>query len=91
MEQKRLKFSLKIVTKKIVYKSICCLKKKKSAGVDGISQEQLVLGAKILVVPLTRVINNSITNCEFPEIWYEALVTPILKRKSNQKRKLQTS
>ncbi len=53
---------------------------KKSAGVNGISQENLVLGAKALVVPLTIIINNSITNGEFPEMWKEALVTPILKK-----------
>jgi hypothetical protein len=51
MEQKNIKFSLKTVTEKTVYKAICSLKKKKRAGIDGISQEQLVLGAKVLVVP----------------------------------------
>ena len=56
---------------------MCSLKKKKSAGVDGISQENLVLGAKALDVPLTRIINNSIANGEFPEMWKEALVTPV--------------
>jgi hypothetical protein len=80
MEQKNIKFSLKTVTEKTVYKAICSLKKKKSAGIDGISQEQLVLGAKVLVVPLTRIINSSISSGEFPSMWKEALVTPILKK-----------
>ena len=80
MEHKKISFSLKTVTEKTVYKAMCSLKKKKSAGVDGISQENLVLGAKALVVPLTRIINNSIANGEFPEMWKEALVTPILKK-----------
>ena len=80
MEQKNIKFSLKTVTEKMVYKAISSLKKKKSSGIDGISQEQLVLGAKVLVVPLTRIINNSITTGEFPSEWKEALVTPILKK-----------
>jgi hypothetical protein len=66
MEQKNIKFSLKTVTEKTVYKAICSLKKKKSAGIDGIiSQEELVLGAKVLVVPLTRIISNSISSGEF--------------------------
>jgi hypothetical protein len=56
------------------------LKKKKSAGIDGISQEQLFLGAKVLVVPLTRIINNSISSGEFPLIWKKALAKPILKK-----------
>ncbi len=71
---------LDMVSEKTVYKAMCSLKKKKSTGVDGISQDKLVLGTKVLVVPLTRIINNSITNGEFPEMWKEALVTPILKK-----------
>jgi hypothetical protein len=38
------------------------------------------LGAKVLVVPLTRIINSSISSGEFPSIWKEALVTPMLKK-----------
>ena len=87
MEQKNIKFSLKTVTEKTVYKAICSLKKKKSAGIDGISQEQLVLGAKVLVVPLTRIINSSISSGEFPSMWKEALVTPILKKETQPKKK----
>ncbi len=56
---------------------MCSLEKKRSAGMDGISQENLIFGAK---APLTRIINNLIANGEFPEMWKEALVTPILKK-----------
>jgi len=80
MEQKKINFSLKTVSEKTVFKAMCSLKKKKSAGVDGIRQEQLVIRTKVLVVPLTRIINNSITNGEFPQKWKETLVTPILKK-----------
>ena len=66
---------------------MCSLKKKKSAGVNGFSEENLVLWAKVLVVPLTWIINNSITNGEFPEMWQEALVTPILKKEEPSKKK----
>jgi len=48
MEQKKIKFNLKTI---YCLQSMSSLKKKKSAGVDGISQEKLVLGAKVLVVP----------------------------------------
>jgi hypothetical protein len=51
----------------------------------------LVLGAKVLVVPLTRIINSSISSGESPSMWKEALVTPILKKGDpTKKRKLQT-
>ena len=36
------------------------IKKKKSSGGDGLSQEQMVIGAKSLVTPLTNIINQSI-------------------------------
>ena len=36
------------------------IKKKKSSGGDGLSQEQMVMGAKSLVTPLTNIINQSI-------------------------------
>jgi hypothetical protein len=74
--KKNIKFSLKTVTEKPVYKAICSLTTEKSTGIDGISQEQLVLGAKVLVTPLTRIINSSISSGEFPSMWKEALVTP---------------
>ena len=80
MERKNLRFSLKTVSEKKVYKAICSLKKKKSSGVDGLTQEQLVLGAQALATPLTRIINSSITSGVFPEAWKEAMITPILKK-----------
>jgi hypothetical protein len=80
MERKNLRFSLKTVSEKKVYKAICSLKKKKSSGSDGLIQEQLVLGAKALAAPLTRLINSSITSGVFPEAWKEAIITPILKK-----------
>ena len=43
------------------------MKKKKSSGIDKISQECLLLGAEILTTPLTRLINNSIDSGIFPE------------------------
>ena len=80
MKKKNLVFSLKTVTEKKVLKAINSLKKKKSSGIDGLSQEHLVLGAKAFVIPLTRIINTSIVNGEFPDAWKEALITPILKK-----------
>ena len=62
--------------------------KRKSAGKYGISQEQLILGADFLVVPLTRIIKKSITTGEFPRIWKEAIVTPILKKGREQRKKI---
>ena len=77
---KNLKFELRTVSEKKVRKAMMGMKKKKSSGPDGISQENLILGTDVLVIPLTRIINASIENEEFPEIWKEAVVTPLLKK-----------
>ena len=79
-KDKNLKFELKTVSHSKVAKALRKMKKKKSAGVDGLSQESLVLGTDVLVNPLTSIVNCSITIGEFPADWKEALVTPVLKK-----------
>ena len=56
------------------------MKNKKSAGVDGVGQDIFVMGASFMAQSLTILINKSITTGEFPQIWKEALVTPVLKK-----------
>ena len=80
MEERNIKFALKTVTEEKVKKAMLSLKKKKRAGKDGISQEQLILGTDVLVIPLTRIINESIFTGEDSKKWKEAIVTPILKK-----------
>ena len=80
MEGKNLHFSLKSVSEEKVLKTIKGLKYKKSSGRDEITQEQLKLGAEVLAIPLTRIINNSIAEGKFPEIWKVGVVTPVLKK-----------
>ena len=80
MEGKNLSFTLKTVTERNVRKVMEGMKKKKSKGPDGLSQDLLLLGKESLVIPLTRLINTSISSGKFPESWKEATVTPILKK-----------
>ena len=61
-----LKFRLKTVSETEVYKILKSLKAKKSYGVDGITSEILNLGAEVLVVPLTYIINFSIVTENIP-------------------------
>ena len=56
------------------------MKKKKSSGYDGLSQENLLVGTKSLIKPLTNIINQSINQGQFLSEWREALVTPVLKK-----------
>ena len=62
LQGKNLKFNLRTVSEKEVLKIIKSLKPKKSFGPDGITSETLKLGADILVIPLTYIINSSILN-----------------------------
>ena len=56
------------------------IKKKKSTGTDGLSQEQMLLGTKNLADPLLDIINDSIDTGYFPDDWKQALITPVLKK-----------
>ena len=80
MKHKTNKLEFKTVTQKQLRKHMKKLNKKKSSGLDGLSQENLILGAKHFIAPLTTIINQSIMQGEFPKDWKEAAVTPVLKK-----------
>ena len=70
----------KIVTRQQLLKHLKKLSKKKSSGIDGLSQENLLLGTENLAAPLTAIVNQSIAEGKFPTDWKEASVTPVLKK-----------
>ena len=80
MEHRNLKFNLKTVSVKTVIKAIKSMKKKKSSGIDGVTQECLLNGMEVLAIPLTHIVNTSITSGTVPDSWKEAIVVPILKK-----------
>ena len=75
-----LNFTLKTVSETEVLKILKSLKPKRSYGIDGITSEVLKLGAEILVVPLTYIINFSIVTGKFPTEWKVAKVIPFHKK-----------
>ena len=83
MESKKLKFSLKTISKKTLANAMKKIRKKKSSGRDGLTQDQLVMGSKTLSNPLLVIINESIATGQFPESWKEAVVNPVLKKGSS--------
>ena len=84
MKNNKTELEFKTITQKQLVKHLKKLNRKKSSGLDGVSQENLLLGAHNLVAPLTSIINQSIMEGEFPTEWKEAVVTPILKKGSPQ-------
>ena len=80
MKNNKCKFALKKISLCKLTRIMKKLKKKKSAGIDGLGQDQLILGSRTLTAPLKDIINESITSGIFPEDWKEAKVTPVLKK-----------
>ena len=75
-----MKFSLRTVKEKEVLKILKALKGKKSYGLDGITSEFLKIGAEVLAIPLTWIINTSITTGKFPEDWKISKIIPLFKK-----------
>jgi hypothetical protein len=71
---------LKTVNENEVLKLLKSLKPKKSYGCDGITSEILKIGAEVLVVPLTHIINFSIVTGKYPTKWNIAKVIPLHKK-----------
>ena len=66
-----LRLKLRTVNEKEVLKILKSLKPKKSCGPDGITSEILKLGAEVLCIPLTYIINSSILSGKYPTNWHD--------------------
>jgi len=75
-----LKFNLKTVSEKVVLGLLKSLKPKKSCGIDGITAEIVKIGAEVLVVPLTYLVNCSIKTGKYPSNWKIAKVIAVHKK-----------
>ena len=84
MKNNKHKLEFKAITQKQLKNHFKKLKKKKSSGLDGLSQEHLVMGASVLIAPLATIINKSIMSGVFPQQWKIAAVSPVLKKGSAQ-------
>jgi hypothetical protein len=73
-------FTIKTVNVRVVHKILKDLKAKRSYGHDGITSEVLKLGADVLKVPLTFIVNTSIRNSEYPSYWKIAKMIALYKK-----------
>ena len=73
-------FTIKTVNVRVVHKILKDLKAKRSYGHDGITSEVLKLGADVLEVPLTFIVNTSIRNSEYPSYWKIAKMIALYKK-----------
>ena len=60
------------------------VKSKTSSGLDFVSTKILKSSIDIIIVPLTFIINNSISSGEFPRSWKRAKVYPVWKKKGSK-------
>lgn len=86
MKTSSAKFSLHTVTEQKVEKLITKLKDKNSSGIDGINSKVLKAASRCLKVPLTYIVNASISAGVFPKIWKRSVVKPLLKRGDRKKK-----
>ena len=75
-------FSFTNVSYTKVYKKLKSLNTRKSSGFDQIPPKILKLGAGVLCYSLTSIINQSMSNCVFPNCLKNAEVSPIHKKES---------
>ena len=68
------------ITKEELLMIIKTLKNKKSTGFDGISNQILKLIGDIIAKPLTKLINQSLSEGNFPKILKNAKIVPIFKK-----------
>ena len=73
-------FTIKTVNVRVVHKILKDLKAKRSYGIDGITSEVSKLGADVLKVPLTYIVNTSIRNSEYPSYWKIAKMIALYKK-----------
>ena len=80
MRNRRCTFKLKPVHPDEVRKLVLNLKNSKSTGLDNIDTRTIKLVIEEILPALTHVINLSITNQEFPEIYKQSKIIPLLKK-----------
>ena len=73
-------FQLHGVSEKTVKKAIQGIKPKKSSGFDGVSQELLRQISPVVTIPLTLIINTSISSGVFPQAWKHSRTIPVHKK-----------
>ena len=72
-------FKFEYITDKIVVKTIASLKNKLSCGNDGLSNKFLKLVNNSICIPLSLIINKTLSTGEIPKLWKNAIVHPLYK------------
>ena len=77
------KLVLQPVTEEFVFEELCSLNANKSTGLDEISARFIKDGANVIKVPITAIINQSITTGVVPQSMKYARVKPLFKKNNH--------
>ena len=77
------KLALQLVTEEFVFKELCSLNANKSTGLDEIPARFIKDGANVIKIPITAIINRSITTGVVPQSMKYARVKPLFKKKNS--------
>lgn len=71
------------ITEQEVLSALNSLNPHKSTGPDQLPTKILKMTAILIAEPLTKLFNKSLTDSKFPNLWKEANISPIFKRKGS--------
>ena len=80
MKTSNITFTIKTVNVSVVHKILKELEAKTSYGHDGITSEVLKIGADVLKVPLTYIVNTFIRDSEYPSYWKISKMIALFKK-----------
>ena len=72
-------FKFELVNESLIVKTLQGLKASKASGLDNISPRMLKDAAVVVAKPLTRIVNESLSQGTEPSEWKYAKVTPLIR------------
>ena len=73
-------FRFELVSESLIVKTLQGLKASKASGLDNISPRMMKDAAVVVAKPLTRIVNESLSQGTVPSEWKNAKITPLYKK-----------
>ena len=73
-------FKFELVNESLIVKALQGLKASKASGLDNISPRMMKDAAVVVAKPLTRIVNESLSQETVPSEWQYAEITPLYKK-----------
>ena len=73
-------FKFELINESLIVKTLQGLKASKASGLDNISPRMMKDAAVVVAKPLTRIVNESLSQETVPSEWKYAEITPLYKK-----------